>query len=62
MRTYAEDYPDTKFIVYDEPTDLVTDKENVQMVAYKDNEAEFLSGALVALMSETGVIGFLGGM
>ncbi len=62
LRENADSYPDTMFLVYDEPTDLVEDKENVQMIGYKANESDFLAGALAALISETGVIGFVGGM
>ncbi len=61
MRNNAASYPDTMFILYDEPVDLV-DVPNVQTLAYKTNEADFMAGALAALVSETGVIGFVGGM
>ena len=61
LRENAASYPDTMFIVYDEPIDLVNEP-NVQMTAYKANESDFLAGALAALVSETGVIGFIGGM
>ena len=61
LRENAASYPDTMFIVYDEPMDLVNEP-NVQMTAYKANESDFLAGALAALVSETGVIGFIGGM
>lgn len=62
LRENAATYPDTTFLVYDEPTDLVLDTPNVQMIAYKANESDFLAGALAALISESGVIGFVGGM
>ncbi len=62
LRENADTYPDTMFLVYDEPTDLVENKSNVQMIGYKANESDFLAGALAALISETDVIGFVGGM
>ena len=62
LRENAETYPDTMFLIYDEPVDLVENIQNVQMIAYKANESDFLAGALAALVSETGVIGFVGGM
>ncbi len=61
LRDNAASYPDTMFIVYDEVVDLV-DVPNVQMLGYKTSEADFLAGALAALVSETGVIGFAGAM
>ena len=62
LRENAETYADTMFLIYDEPTDLVENMPNVQMIGYKANESDFLAGALAALISETGVIGFVGGM
>ena len=62
LRENAETYADTTFLIYDEPTDLVENTPNVQMIGYKANESDFLAGALAALVSETGVIGFVGGM
>ena len=57
----AASYPEKMFIIYDEPTVVNTDK-NVQLLAYKANESDFLAGALAALMTKTGKIGFAGGM
>ena len=62
LRENAETYADTMFLIYDEPTDLVENMPNVQMIGYKANESDFLACALAALISETGVIGFVGGM
>ena len=62
LRENAATYADTMFLIYDEPVDMVLDTPNVQMIGYKANESDFLAGALAALVSETGVIGFVGGM
>ncbi|MBR5521764.1 MAG: BMP family ABC transporter substrate-binding protein [Oscillospiraceae bacterium] len=57
----AASYPETTFIIYDEPSVSLPDK-NVQFLCYKANESDYVAGALAALISETGVIGFVGGM
>ncbi|MBQ3588248.1 MAG: BMP family ABC transporter substrate-binding protein [Oscillospiraceae bacterium] len=62
LRENAATYADTMFFIYDEPVDMVLDTPNVQMIGYKANESDFLAGALAAMISETGVIGFVGGM
>ena len=61
LRNNAETYPDTWFFVYDEPTDTV-DAANVILLAYRANESDYLAGVVAAKESETGVIGFVGGM
>lgn len=62
LGTNAANYPDTTFLVYDEPSVKLPELKNVQLIAYKANESDFLAGALAAMISETGVIGFVGGM
>jgi len=54
----AQAYPDTKFTL----SDMVVPEANVQNVVFKEHEGSFLVGALAALKSETGTIGFVGGM
>ena len=54
----AQAYPDTKFTLID----MVVPEANVQNVVFKEHEGSFLVGALAALKSETGTIGFVGGM
>jgi basic membrane protein A len=61
LKENAANYPDTKFIIYDEPSVTLPD-QNVQFLCYKANESDYVAGALAALVSETGVIGFVGGM
>ena len=62
LKDNAAKYPETTFIIYDEPTEKMPEAKNVQMLAYKANESDFIAGALAGLMSKTGVIGFLGGV
>jgi basic membrane protein A len=41
---------------------MVVPEANVQNVVFKEHEGSFLVGALAAMKSETGTIGFVGGM
>lgn len=54
----AKKNPDTHFTLIDSVVDL----PNVQSVIFKEHEGSFLVGALAAMKSETGKIGFVGGM
>ena len=54
----AEAYPDQKFAL----VDSVVDKLNVASLLFKSNEGSFLTGAIAGMMTETGNIGFVGGM
>ena len=59
----ALDYPDIKFVLVDcsaAYTGITTD--NVAGIAYKQNEATFLTGALAAMLDESGTIGYVAGM
>ncbi|MDJ0957635.1 MAG: BMP family ABC transporter substrate-binding protein [Arenicellales bacterium] len=54
----AKEYPDTKFAIID----MVVDLPNVQSIVFKEHEGSFLVGALAAMASKTGKVGFVGGM
>ena len=54
----ADEFPNTKFGIID----MVVDKPNVQSIVFKEQESSFLVGALAALVSKTGKVGFVGGM
>ena len=68
----SADYPDQKFIYFDEAFDFSNGGENVYDVMYKQNEVSYLVGAAAAMMTtdetldkidpSNKVIGFLGGM
>lgn len=59
----APEYPDQKFIVYDTAMDYSDGQfQNVYSIEYKQNDGSFLAGVLAASMSETGQVGFVGGM
>ncbi len=54
----AAEYPDTSFSIID----MVVDQPNVQSIVFKEHEGSFLVGMIAALASETGKVGFVGGM
>jgi basic membrane protein A len=54
----AQEYPDIQFTLID----MVVEEANVQNVVFKEHEGSFLVGVLAAMKSETGVVGFVGGM
>ena len=59
LSTVAPDYPDTKFVVVD-----VTwiEPENVRQIGFAEHEGSYLVGMLAAMKSQSGTIGFVGGM
>ena len=54
----AKEFPDTKFAIIDSVIEL----PNVASIVFKEEEGSFLVGALAAMMSKTGTIGFVGGI
>ena len=54
----ANDYPEQKFAMVDDLIEL----PNVKSLTFAEDEGSFLAGAMAAMMSKTGVIGFIGGM
>jgi basic membrane protein A len=54
----APEFPDTNFVIID----AVVDAPNVQSIIFDEHTGSFLVGALAALKSETGTVGFVGGM
>ena len=56
----AADYPDTKFVNVD--GFLPEIPPNVQLIAFEEHQGSYLVGMLAAKASETGTIGFVGGM
>lgn len=55
----APKYPDTWFAIVDDAT---VDQPNVVGLTFAANEGSFLVGAVAALESETGSVGFIGGV
>jgi basic membrane protein A len=58
LTAIAPDFPDTNFVIID----TVVDQPNVQSILFDEHTGSFLVGAIAALKSETGTIGFVGGM
>ena len=54
----AKKYPDTKFTIID----MVVDLPNVQSVVFREEQGSFLVGMAAAMASESGKVGFIGGM
>ncbi len=54
----AADFPDTNFAI----VDSVVDAPNVASLVFAEHEGSALVGAAAALKSETGIIGFIGGV
>lgn len=58
LNEVAPDYPDTTFVIID----MVVDQPNVRSVVYNEHEGSYLVGLLAGMASETGTVGFVGGM
>ncbi len=56
----APDYPDTKFVNID--GFLPEIPENVQMISFQEHQGSYLVGMMAAMASESGAVGFVGGM
>ncbi|MEM1272991.1 MAG: BMP family ABC transporter substrate-binding protein [Pseudomonadota bacterium] len=54
----AADYPDTTFVIID----AVVDQPNVRSIIFQEHEGSYLVGVLAAMASESGTVGFIGGM
>jgi len=58
LEQVAPDYPDTTFAIIDG----VVDQPNVRSIVFTEHEGSYLVGMLAAMASETGTVGFVGGM
>ncbi|WP_078708953.1 BMP family lipoprotein [Consotaella salsifontis] len=58
MEKVAKEFPDIKFAIID----AVVDAPNVRSIVFKEQEGSYLVGILAAMKSETGTVGFVGGM
>lgn len=59
VETIALEYPDVRFIWIDNATSAPV--SNVLNITYAQNEGSFLAGYIAAKLSETGIIGAVGG-
>lgn len=58
LESYATKNPEKQFVIIDS----VSDMENIDAITFKEDEGSYLAGALAAMTSESGIIGFVGGM
>ncbi|MFV2053628.1 BMP family lipoprotein [Aliiroseovarius sp. YM-037] len=58
LETVAPDFPDTKFVIID----MVVEQPNVRSVVFSEHEGSYLVGMMAAMASESGTVGFVGGM
>ena len=58
LEEIAKEFPETKFVIIDG----VVEQPNVQSVVFKEHEGSFLVGMAAAMASDTGKVGFVGGM
>ena len=54
----AGEYPDRNFALID----MVVDLPNVQSIVFKEHEGSFLVGMIAAMATDSGKVGFVGGM
>ncbi len=54
----APEFPDTNFVI----VDSVVDEPNVRSVIFNEHEGSYLVGIMAAMASESGKVGFVGGM
>ncbi len=62
IRAMALDYPKKKFACVDYTVDEREIPENLAALTFREEEGAFLVGAIAALKSQTGKIGFVGGV
>jgi basic membrane protein A len=54
----AREFPDTNFVLID----AVVEQPNVRSVLFKEQEGSYLVGYIAGTLTQTGVVGFVGGM
>ncbi|MBO9445572.1 BMP family ABC transporter substrate-binding protein [Ruegeria sp. R14_0] len=59
LSAVAGDYPDTKFVAVDVNW---LDAPNIRQVSFAEHEGSYLVGMMAAMASESGTVGFIGGM
>lgn len=58
LNEVAPDYPDTKFAIIDG----YVEQPNVRAILFAEQEGSYLVGMMAAMASQTGTVGFVGGM
>jgi basic membrane protein A len=57
----AKEFPDTKFAIVDDASDA-SKGANIANLTFAENEGSFLVGVIAALKSQSGTVGFVGGV
>jgi len=57
----ANEFPDTKFAIVDDASDA-SKGANIANLTFAENEGSFLVGVIAALKSQSGTVGFVGGV
>ena len=60
LEAVALDYPNARLAIVD--SEYLADMDNVASLVFKEHEGSFLAGVLAGMMTETGTVGFVGGM
>jgi basic membrane protein A and related proteins len=58
IASISTEFPDTNFVLIDS----VVENPNVRSVVFKEHEGSYLVGFIAGSLSQTGVVGFVGGM
>ncbi|MFZ1815528.1 MAG: BMP family ABC transporter substrate-binding protein [Rhizobiaceae bacterium] len=58
LEKVAKEFPDVNFAI----VDMVVDLPNVRSIVFKEHEGSYLVGVMAAVASQTGKVGFVGGM
>jgi basic membrane protein A len=59
LAAVAADYPDTKFVAIDVNW---LDAPNIRQISFAEHEGSYLVGMMAAMASQSGTVGFIGGM
>ena len=65
ITSVSQEFPDTNFLLIDAApatAEEATQYPNVQFVLFKEHEGSYLVGYLAGTMTQTGTVGFVGGM
>jgi basic membrane protein A len=57
IQSLSQEFPDRKFAV----VDTIVEGDNVASIVYREQEGDFLMGVLAAMLTQTKIVGFVGG-
>ncbi|HEX8069651.1 MAG TPA: BMP family ABC transporter substrate-binding protein [Pyrinomonadaceae bacterium] len=62
MQDVSKDYPNLKFAIIDGAVPKEEERPNVAYLLFKEHQGSYLVGMIAARKSQTGTVGFIGGM